>query len=212
MSRRKVGNPLALAVLACLAETPMHPYQIASTLRERHKDESIRLNYGSLYSVITALCRNRFIAPQETMREGKRPERTVFCLTEAGAHELNDWLSELLARPIREYTQFEAGLSLMPVLPPDIVTSLLEQRCQSLEVSLATARSVQALVQERKLPRLFVIEREFHTRLIETELAWVRQLVEDIASGRLDGVDQWQNWHLVGDAGEPGGSAPGSER
>ena len=212
MSRRKVSNPLALAVLACLAEQPMHPYQIASTLRERHKDEAIRLNYGSLYSVITALCRNRFVAPQQTIREGKRPERTIFELTESGSLELNDWLSELLARPVREYTQFEAGLSLMPVLPPGTVASLLEQRCRSLEVQLAAARSVEAQVKERKLPRLFVIEREFRTRLIEAELAWVRELASDIVSRRLDGLDQWQGWHLVGDDdAEPEGRDPGPD-
>ena len=61
MSERPVSNPLALAVLACLAERPMHPYEMASTMRERRKDEAIKLNYGSLYSVIEALCRNAFI-------------------------------------------------------------------------------------------------------------------------------------------------------
>ena len=31
--RRKVGNPLALAVLVLLYERPMHPYEMAATLR-----------------------------------------------------------------------------------------------------------------------------------------------------------------------------------
>jgi DNA-binding PadR family transcriptional regulator len=31
------GNPLALAVLALLFERPMHPYEMAATLRQRHK-------------------------------------------------------------------------------------------------------------------------------------------------------------------------------
>ena len=128
MSRRKVSNPLALAVLACLAEGPMHPYEIASTLRQRHKDVSIKLNYGSLYSVIDALGRNGMVAPKETVRQGKRPERTIYELTGAGHHELTDWLSELLARPVKEYTAFEAGLSLMPVLPPQTAVALLNQR------------------------------------------------------------------------------------
>ena len=33
MTRRRVSNPLALAVLSCLAERPMHPYEISTTLR-----------------------------------------------------------------------------------------------------------------------------------------------------------------------------------
>ena len=39
MPRRKVSNPLALAVLACLAERPMHPYEMSTTMRERGKHE-----------------------------------------------------------------------------------------------------------------------------------------------------------------------------
>src|SRR5215469_15534145 len=117
MSRRKVSNPLALAVLACLYERPMHPYEIASTLRERHKDESIKLNYGSLYSVVESLKGHALITDQETERQGNRLE-------------LIDWLSELLCRPVKEFTRFEAGLSLLPVLPPKDVVALLEERCR----------------------------------------------------------------------------------
>ncbi|MGZ4650185.1 MAG: PadR family transcriptional regulator, partial [Kineosporiaceae bacterium] len=29
MTRRRVSNPLALAVLSCLNERPMHPYEIS---------------------------------------------------------------------------------------------------------------------------------------------------------------------------------------
>ena len=49
---RRPANALALAVLALLYEKPMHPYEISSTLRVRHKEESIKINYGSLYAVV----------------------------------------------------------------------------------------------------------------------------------------------------------------
>jgi DNA-binding PadR family transcriptional regulator len=64
MSRihRKVENPLGLAVLSLLLERPMHPYEMAATLRERAKEASIKLNYGSLYTVIGALLRAGFIS------------------------------------------------------------------------------------------------------------------------------------------------------
>ena len=126
-TKRKIHNPLALAVLACLTEHPMHPYEIATTLRERGKDQSIKLNYGALYTVVEALQRHGLIVAQETEREGRRPERTVYCLTEAGRMEIIDWISELISRPAKEYTQFEAGLSLIPVLPPEDAVALLTQ-------------------------------------------------------------------------------------
>jgi DNA-binding PadR family transcriptional regulator len=197
---RKVANPLALAVLACLFERPMHPYEMATTMRERHKDESIKLNYGSLYTVTESLQRLRLIEPQETAREGNRPERTVYRITDAGRLELIDWLSELICRPVREYTQFGGGLSLLAVLPPADAVRLLEERCERLETGLAQARALRATFAERKLPRLFWIEAEYAWRLKEAELEWVRGLAQEITSGALEGVEMWRAWH--GEAGE----------
>ena len=77
------ANPLALAVLICLAERPMHPYEVATTLRQRQKHESVRLNYGSLYGVVESLERRGLIEAQETRRSGRLPERTVYRLTDA---------------------------------------------------------------------------------------------------------------------------------
>src|SRR6266702_1825851 len=120
MSKRKVSNPLALAVLAQLEERPMHPYEMASTMRERGQEHSIKLNFRSLYTVVESLQRADYITAQETVREGRRPERTVYEITGAGRVELYDWLCELLGEPAKEYPRFMAGLSLMGALPPGV--------------------------------------------------------------------------------------------
>src|ERR1041385_4907665 len=121
------SNPLALAVLALLFERPMHPYEMAATLKERHKEESIKLRYGSLYTVIDALLGRGLIEAKETSRSGNRPERTVYVLTGVGLDELRDWMRDLIRRPAKEFTQFEAGLSLLPGLPPDEGVKLLRE-------------------------------------------------------------------------------------
>ena len=108
MAGRNRSNPLALAVLLCLYERPMHPYEVATTLRQRNKHESVRLNYGSLYAVVTSLERRGLITPLETAREGRLPERTVYELTDTGQVEAHDWLTDLVATPIKEYPAFEA--------------------------------------------------------------------------------------------------------
>ncbi len=191
MTKRKVSNPLALAVLACLSERPMHPYEMASTMRERGKDQSIKLNYGSLYTVVEALQQHGLIVAQETERAGRRPERTVYRLTDAGRMELIDWISELLSVPVKEYTRFEAGLSLIPVLPPEDAAVLLAQRCDRLELEIFQGRSLLQLVGQRGLPRLFVIESEYLLAMREAELAWARKFADEIRSGTLEGVAEW---------------------
>jgi DNA-binding PadR family transcriptional regulator len=194
--RLRRSNPLALAVLGCVLERPMHPYEMAGTLRERAKHESIRLNYGSLYGVVEALARDGLIEPQETGRNGRRPERTIYGPTEAGREEFVEWLTELLRTPVKEYPQFEAGLSLMPGLPPETAGALLAERCARLEVELAGARAaLAAATDELHLPRLFSIEAEFHIAQRQAELEFTRELAREIADGSLDGLADWLTYH-----------------
>src|SRR5271167_277860 len=133
MGTRNRSNPLALAVLLSLFERPMHPYEVATTLRRRRKDDSVRLNYGSLYGVVSSLERRGLIAELETAREGRLPERTVYRLTDAGRVEAHDWLAELLAIPAKDYPAFAAGLSFLPGVAPADAVSLLEERAGRLE-------------------------------------------------------------------------------
>ena len=195
MSSRKRSNPLALAVLICLFERPMHPYEVAATLRQRHKQESLRLNYGSLYAVVASLEKRGLIASQATMREGRLPERTVYAVTESGKIEAHDWLTELVSTPVNDYPSFEAALSFLPALPPADVVELLEERVVHLEVELAQAGATRELNEKARLPRLFWVEDEFRVALREAEFAYVRGLIAEIRSGALDGLEWWTDIH-----------------
>src|SRR5262245_7875938 len=106
----------------------MHPYEISSTLRDRHKEDSIKINYGSLYAVVESLEKRGLIEARERVRDGRRPEKTVYALTSTGEQALQQWLGELLAEPTRQFTDFEAALSLMPAVPAERVVVLLRQR------------------------------------------------------------------------------------
>ena len=198
--RRAVSNPLALAVLACLFERPMHPYEMATTMRERGKEHSIKLNYGSLYTVVDNLAKHGLIEAMAASREGRRPERTVYRLTDAGRIELEDWMSELLAEPVKEYPQFEAALSLLPVLHPDKVSELLRTRIRLLEKEISEVQVLIDYAAKAGLPRLLLIEGEYHLALRETELKWVRQLASELEAGTLEGQAEWRQ---VFETGEP---------
>ena len=201
MTRRRVSNPLALAVLCCLAERPMHPYEISSTLRSRGKEKSIRLNYGSLYAVVESLQRHDLIRPRETTREGRRPERTVYEITEAGRTECEDWLAELLSTPVRDFTSLEAGLSLMPLLPPDEVARLLEERADRLRAELRAVEASMSVAADLGLPELFVIESRFRQAILDAELDFAVRLAGDIRKGDLSGTAVWRRIHELAEDG-----------
>jgi DNA-binding PadR family transcriptional regulator len=200
VSERKVSNPLALAVMALLYERPMHPYEMVSVMRERGKHESVRLRYSSLYSVVDALGREGLITARETVREGRRPERTIYGLTEAGRVEFLSWLRELLREPVKEYTQFAAGLTFLPALPPDEALRLLEERVLRLESEAEAMRARLDAVMDKGLARLFLVETEHELVLREAELAWVRELVREIRNRTLGGMAEWESFHSARDA------------
>lgn len=199
--RRKVDNPLALAVLATLHEAPNHPYGMARVLRSRGKELSIRINYGSLYTVVRNLEKHGFIEAEGTERAGLRPERTVYRITGPGAAELRDWMTELLGVREKEYPKFEAALALAGVLPPDDVIALLEQRLAALSRDNAEDRA--AMLRHRAvLPRIFLVEGEYALALAEAEEAFLRGLVQDMRDGTLDGMDGWRAVHESGQVPE----------
>lgn len=189
--RRKVGNLLALALLSLLAQAPMYPYEMAQTLRSRGKDKSIKINWGSLYTVVQNLEKHGFIEAASTEREGRQPERTTYRITEAGKAELMDWLRELLSIPEWVPTPFEAALSEATAVGPDELISLLGERLSALDV--ANAADTGALASLAKImPRLLLIEAEYQVAMRVAEAGWVRGLLGEITSGALGDLDMWR--------------------
>ena len=196
--RRKVGNLLALGLLALLAPgRAMHPYEMATLLRRTGKEQDLRIKWGSLYTVVQNLEKHGLIAATGTSRSGRRPERTRYTLTSAGRAELADWLRELVAEPQPAESRFEAALSVVAVLPPAEVRELLQRRLRALDEQIAAQR--RALAAEQ-VARLFLIEAEYALALRVAEAAWVSSLLAELADGTLPGLAEWRQWHEAGAA------------
>ena len=200
--RRKVSNLLALSLLTLLMmERPMYPYEMAAVLRERGKDQSRKINWGSLYTVVQNLEKHGFIEAVEVAREGRQPERTTYQITDAGRTELMDWLRELLSEPEREYTRFEAALAESAVLPPDELIDLLQQRLDALEAGNAEHQAgLDALTNQ--IPRLFLIESEYYLAQRRAEAEWVRGLLKEFTDGTFPGINAWRHFHATGEIPE----------
>jgi DNA-binding PadR family transcriptional regulator len=196
--RQNRSNPLALAFLLSLLERPMHPYEVATMLRQRMKERSVKLNYGALYAVVESLRKRGLIEPAGTERPGRLPERTIYQLTDAGRVEASDWLADLTSTPATEYPQFAAALAFLPALPPAQATDLLQERLRHLAMEEAQAAASRELMHKRGLPRLFWVEDEYRDRLRAAEIGFVQSLIRDIEAGTLDGADWWRQVHERG--------------
>jgi len=198
MKRRKVASMLGLAVLSTLHERPMHPYEAASVMRERGKEGDFKIKWGSLYTVVANLEKHGFIEAVENVRDGARPERTVYRVTEQGRAELEDWVSELLRVPDSEPSRFHSGLSVMVSLGPDVVVQQLGLRVAALEKLIAERVALLPRLRA-EVPRLVLVESEYELAMWRAEAEWVRALRDDLTSGAMPGVGEWRHYRETGE-------------
>jgi len=179
-------TPLQLAVLRLLADEQLHPYEMQQRIREHAIDKVVKVAHGSLYHAVARLAEQELIEPVETSREGRRPERTVYAITEAGRDEARSRLREFMMRPVQESPSFGMALSFVSLLPPAEAAALLDRRTVALEAKLAAHDTVVESLIKQGLPRVQLVEVEFLNSRLRAELDFVRALSEDIKDRRLD--------------------------
>ncbi|MQA86129.1 MAG: PadR family transcriptional regulator [Streptosporangiales bacterium] len=175
---------VALTVLALLAQGPRHPYEMHRMIRQYRKDYITGLP-RSLYHAVDRLTRDELVEPAETSREGRRPERTVYRITDEGRAELRGRLVDLLERPDRDTQLFSAALSLIGGLEKETLVYALRHRLAALEGAVAAAEAGAAEL-SRALPRILLVETEYERAMDQAEATWVRSLLADLEEGRLD--------------------------
>lgn len=181
---------VALTVLAFLFDRPRHPYEMLRLVREWRKDFAAGPP-RRLYHAVDRLAREGLIEPAEVSRDGKRPERTVYRITDEGRAEFESWLGELLTYPVPEHLLFEAAISFAVGLPPAQLIQALRTRAVFLDGQLAAVDTQLQGLREH-LPRIVLLETEYVQALRRAELAWVRGVIDDFVAGRLPGPSPWE--------------------
>jgi len=180
-------TPIALSVLNLLNERPMHTYEMRARMHERGHDRAFKIRESSVYDTVTRLADRGFIEPVEVNRAGRRPERTVYAITEAGRDELLVWLRELTSEPAADYPAFAAPLMFIYALGRDGAISALRVRAALLEAEISKSEAFRqaVLADLGDFPRIFGIEDEYAQAMRKAELAWVRTTVAELVDGSL---------------------------
>lgn len=176
---------LALAVLALAVEEPMHPYRMQQLIRERGKDRVVNVGQRSqLYKTIDRLVRDGLLAEQAVEREAGRPERTVYTATDAGRKAATDWTVDMLVAPRPEFGEFTAALAYLPLVTVTEALAALQARLAERRAVRDHARDELATV-AADVSRLHLVEEEYLLAQLETDVAFVEGLVDDLTSGAL---------------------------
>lgn len=179
-------TPLALMVLELLSERELHPYEMRQLLLERRRDKRVKITPGSLYRTVERLAEDGLIEVVETSRAGKRPERTVYMVTDAGADAYTESLREMLAVRAQEYPQFPAVLACVHNLSKEEALAGLNQRRMRLEADIAAYDAVAERLGKSDVPPVFWIDVQYDQAIQLAELRWVTQTIDDLTWDRLE--------------------------
>lgn len=184
-------SPLAMTVLLLLNQQPLHPYGLRQLVLQWNKDRVVNVSQrNAIYQVIERLERSGLISVKETARNERRPERTVYEITELGKETAQRWLLEMLSTPAKEYPEFPAALSFLVNVGAEDRLGVFEARQAALDEEITTldeevAAAVAAI--PGHIDPIYLIEIDYLRTMLQAELAWVSKAVVDMKEGRLGG-------------------------
>lgn len=186
-------TPLGIAALALLLERPMHPYEMYQTLVQRSEERVVKVRPGSLYHAVDRLAGQGLVRAISTEREGNRPERTTYEITEQGNSVFTARIAEILATPINEYPEFPLALGESHNLPVESVIQLLRNRVALIRADLAVMDAGIDDLEAKRLPRKYWINVQYSRAISEVEATWLESLIDDLESGVLSWSEEKQH-------------------
>jgi DNA-binding PadR family transcriptional regulator len=184
MPRRPLDSPLSIVILGLLAEQQLHPYAMRVLIRERGHTRIVGRSPASLYDAVGRLATAGYVEALEPRQEGRRPERTLYRLTESGAHALQAWVRQALA-DVERADQFTAALSFMYVLPKRVVIALLTRRQLALDAVIETGDVALADALAGGVSPIFLSEGRYSRALLQAKHDWLASFIAQLSSGQL---------------------------
>lgn len=181
-------TPLAIAVLALLAERQMHAYEMYQVLLHRRNDRLLKVKPGSLYHTVERLAGQELVRATGTERSGNRPERTTYEVTEAGRKSLEQRVQSGIETYTYEYPLFPVVLSEAHNLEAGDVVTRLTRRLGELDELIGELDAAIVDITTRGVPEQFWLAADFNRVVLIAERDWLTTLLQRIESKDL-------SWH-----------------
>ncbi|RED57113.1 PadR family transcriptional regulator [Cohnella lupini] len=177
---------MKLIILGLLMESDRHPYEIRQTIKERNWHLTFKLRDGSLYYAVDQLREGGLIEAFEVIPSpgDKRPDKTVYRITEKGKASFLDELYEQMEQPAYPTHPIFIALPFARHGDSDRLAELARKQLESCEARIAHIQYVLELKGSWLPPGAVHMIRGI-LRFSETERDWIRDLLTDAENGRL---------------------------
>ena len=146
----------------------------------------MKVRPGTLYHQVGRLTDLGYAEVAGTDRDGNRPERTTYAITEAGRAALADGLRRMVAEPADEYPEFHLALAELENVPRDEAVDAVRARIAALEEQRAFYDRGLAEVREQKqLAERFWLDVSYVRAMLSAQIEWLSATVTRIESGDI---------------------------
>ncbi len=184
-----VQRPLDLLVLSMLLEGPMHPYEMAQLAAKRHVGRLVKLRTTSIYNVVARLQEAGLITVHEVEREGNRPERTVYALTEAGRRAHRATTEKLLAEQPTEFPQLYLALAQAHEVSRVDAARLLRRRRDAMAADLDAVVELVDSTASAGVPEIFRLDGGMRIATLRAQIAWLDDLLDRLDTNEIAWLD-----------------------
>ncbi len=135
-----------IMLLGLLAWQPMHGYELRQVIERRRMERWSDVRYGSIYAGLRRLVAEGLVEEAGVTRQGGRPPRTVYRITQAGRRELDGLLRRAFSALFKPSRPVDAALGFAWLLPADELAALLAKRIEALDALVAELAADEARI------------------------------------------------------------------
>ena len=178
-------SPLAISALALLNERDMHPYEMYQLLLERHEDRIVRVTPGSLYRTVDRLTSDGMAEATGTAREGNRPERTTYAITDLGRSSLVERIRQILREPVNEFPSFALALAEAHNAPASAVCADLRDHLKTIDGELTDIDCLVDKARAREVAEAYWITADYIRHMTVAQQDWINGFITRLEKGDL---------------------------
>lgn len=175
-----------LLILGVLLDKPRHGYDIRRELELWDAERWANIAYGSIYSALSTLEKDGFVAVVNTENKKRPTARTEYAITDSGRGEFERLLREYWWTPKPTIDPLQAAITFMDKLPRDELLEVLRYRATILRPIIdALGYMMKGKMSYPGTPRHIEENLRLNIAHMEVELHWLQEVAGKVERGDL---------------------------